>query len=283
MFLYMEKKILITNAVNYHYEIIESIIVKCHEILKISKNVKIKIHLLIGNNINFKEYIGKKYPEIKFERLKSYDYYIFCTVYDIDYLRLDKKNSNKKYILHEITDRLKENPNVYFLTPLSKQNYFYTDILPFASRKTIFNTPIYIIQGNLNQNRRYLNLLIKILDNNYKHQFIIKYVGRGNLPKELQKYKNKIVLKNNLNFMDFHKQFLNAYCILPLISKKTHPQYYTTKLTSTINYARGYNLKCLIDKELQDIYELEDVEIYNDIDDISIGFAKTLDQFYKRI
>jgi hypothetical protein len=91
---------------------------------------------------------------------------------------------------------------------------------------------------------------------------------------------NKIVLKKNLNFIDYHTEFLDAYCILPLISKKTHPTYYKNKLTSSINYARGYKLKCLIDKDLQDIYELNNAEIYNDIDDITIGFVKTLEQFY---
>ena len=141
---------------------------------------------------------------------------------------------------------------------------------------------IYIIQGNLNQNRRYLNLLKKILDQSYKHKFIIKLVGRGYLPKELEKYKDKIVLRNNLNFTDFHREFLNAYCILPLISKNTHPEYYNKKLTSTINYARGYKLKCLIDKDLQEIYNLDDVEVYNDINDIVHHFKKTLDDFYKQ-
>jgi hypothetical protein len=87
-------------------------------------------------------------------------------------------------------------------------------------------------------------------------------------------------VKNNLNFIDYHKEFLDVYCILPLISKASHPFYYNTKLTSTINYARGYKLKCLIDQNLQDIYNLNYVEIYNNPSDISIGFAKTLDDFY---
>ena len=78
-----------------------------------------------------------------------------------------------------------------------------------------------------------------------------------------------------------HREFLNAYCILPLISKNTHPHYYNKKLTSTINYVRGYKLKCLIDKDLQEIYNLEDVEVYNDINDIVYHFKKTLDDFYK--
>ena len=60
-------------------------------------------------------------------------------------------------------------------------------------------------------------------------------VGRGYQPKEIEKYKDKIVLKNNLNFIDYHIEFVEAYCILPLISKKTKHEYYSRKLTSSIN------------------------------------------------
>lgn len=88
-------------------------------------------------------------------------------------------------------------------------------------------------------------------------------------------------MKSNLSFIEYHKEFSDAYCILPLISKESHPQYYTKKLTSTINYARGYKLKCLIDRDLQDIYQLDNVEIYNDINDISQHFERTLSSFYE--
>ena len=98
----------------------------------------------------------------------------------------------------------------------------------------------------------------------------------------LKKYGDKIIVRNNLNFIDYHKEFLDAYCILPLITKNSHPFYYNIKLTSTINYARGYKLKCLIDKDLQEIYNLEDVEIFNDINDIANGFLNTLEQFYNK-
>ena len=70
-------------------------------------------------------------------------------------------------------------------------------------------------------------------------------------------------------------------CILPLISKETQPCYYYNKLTSSINYARGYKLVCIIDKDLQEIYKLDNVEIYSDINDIKSCFIKTLEQFYK--
>ena len=75
---------------------------------------------------------------------------------------------------------------------------------------------------------------------------------------------------------------MDTYCILPLITKDSHPVYYKSKLTSTINYATGFNLKCLIDKDLQEIYNLNNVEIFHNIDDIVQAFTNTLDEFYSQ-
>ena len=281
------KTLLIHNNYDFHYEIIESVIVKYREILNINKNdndddddIIIYLHLNCKDGA-FLKYVLQKYTEIKIKDFpRTYNYYINCTIYQRDLGRLDNKLSNKKYVSHEITNQLKKNPNVYFLTPLASQRFFYADILPFSDIKKETSVPIYIIQGNLNQGRRNLNLLKKILDENHEYKFFIKLVGRGRLPKELETYKNKIILRNNLNFIDFHKEFLDAYCILPLITKKTHNAYYTKKLTSSINYARGYRLKCLIDKDLQNIYNLDDVEVFNDINDVNCAFKNTLEQFY---
>ena len=276
------KQLLIQNyGHNYHYEIIESVIVKYFIILNIDKTIPIDIYLHISHNDSFQKYIQQKYPHVKFKNIKKFDYYIHCTVYDRDFKNLDV-NPNKKYISHEITERLHRHPNVVFLPPLAKKNFFYANVLPFSEKKKKTKIPIYIIQGNLNQNRRDWSLLTKILDKTYKYKFFIKLIGRGRGPPALRKYKDKIILKNNLNFIDFHKEFLDGYCILPLSSKHFGrcPFYYTTKLTSTINYALGYKLKCLIDRDLQDIYNLKDVEIFNDMNDITIAFEKTLETFY---
>jgi len=274
-------KLLIINHINCHYEIIESIIIKYYEILQIDKNTPIDIYLSIFDNLIFKNYIHNKYPTIKFGIISDYDYYINCTIYDKDFDNLEKNKSNKKYISHQITEKLEKNKNVYFLTPLTKSNFIYTDILPYSNNKIKSDIPIYIIQGCLSSYRRNYDLLKKILDNTYDYNFIIKLIGYDyEYNNQLEKYKNKIIIKSNLNFVDFHKEFLNAYCILPLISKNTHKHYYTNKLTSTINYARGYELKCLIDKDLQNIYNLNNVEIYNNIDDIVSAFNNTLKIFY---
>ncbi len=166
------------------------------------------------------------------------------------------------------------------MTPLVPENFFYADILPFSNQKALSKKPIYIIQGNIN--RRFTLLLKNILDKKYKYDFIIKIIGRKRLPESLKKYKNKLVIKNRLNFIDYHRQFLDAYCILPLITKKSKPGYYSKKLTSSINYARGYSLKYLIDRDLQNIYNLEDAQIFNDENDIAHSFEETLKIFYEK-
>jgi len=276
------KKLLIYNNYKCHYEVIESIIVKYKQILNLEDDILVEIYLHIRPNSSFKQYIINKYPNIIFNNIINYDYYVNCTIYDLHFNKLDKNlDTNKKYISHEITERLKANPNVYFLTPLAKQNIFSADILPFSQMRRSSNVPIYIIQGNINDDRRYTPLLVRILENNYNYKFYIKLVGRYKMPAILDKYKDKLILRNNLNFIDFHKEFLDAYCIIPLITKETHFKYYKSKLTSSINYAIGYNLKCLIDRDLQDIYKLKNVEVYNNINDISLGFKRTLENFYQ--
>ena len=302
--------LLIFNQVDCHYEIIESLIVKCKEILHISREIEIEITLFIIKNTSFIRYIKEKHPNIILKTkdfckknidksvewnkshslkntyqlynidLQKYDYYINCTIYDVDfdYLETDVA-SNKKYICHTITNRLMSNSNVWFLTPLARNNILTANILPFSDKKKNSNIPIYIIQGRTKT--RKLSLLKEILDNKYKYKFIIKLIGSGKFPETLNKYKKQIIFKNNLNFIDYHKEFLDAYCILPLITKKTQPEYYKNKLTSTINYASGYRLKCIIQQDLQDIYKLPDVEIYKHNKDIVSAFKKTLQNFYK--
>ena len=276
------KSLLLVNTFDFHEEIIESIIVKYRQILNTEENVDIFLYLHHKNH-SFEQYITSKYPLVKFSKPKIIDFLIYCTVYDRHYNSL-VNDGKHKYIAHEITERLVMNNNVFFLTPLSPQNYIKTDVLPFnESRKIHTKIPIYIVQGNFDSRRRNYDLLTKILETQHEHDFLIKIIGRrGRLPDHLNRYKHRLIVKRNLNFQDYHKEFLDCYCILPLTTRKTQPQYYKNKLTSTMNYASGYGLKCLIDKDLQNIYNLDNVEVYEDENDIGVKFKKTLDDFYKK-
>ena len=294
---------------DYHFEIIESIIQKYDTILKIKKNKKHKIYLENIDSIEYVNYINKIYPSIKInKKIDVYDYKIFTTFYfkELDN-HIDQINNPTKYffICHEVDDNLKKYNNVFYLTPLcNSNNFIYADVLPKIKQNQHQNNihadnralaelsvcnapeqsseefPIYIVQGRIGTLRRNPKLLFKILSTHFMYNYKIKIIGKGDLPKILEPFKDKIILKKELAFEDFHNEFSDVYCMLPLITKKSHPQYYTNKLTSTINYAKAYNLKCLIDKDLQDIYQLNNVEIFNDENDIVHSFMKTLKDFY---
>jgi hypothetical protein len=268
----------------YHHEIIESLINKYSYILKIPYNPKYQIVLNGIINNEYITYIKNKYPMIKFDKNVNYNYKIYSTIYssELDHFKGELEKKNIFFISHDITESTKKYNNIYYLTPLCKNKHFiYADKLPDINK---INTtiPIYVIQGNISEKRRNFKLLLKIFEHNYNHDYRIKFLGRGKVPTMFDKYKDKIISCNYLNFVDYHNAFSDCYGILPLITKDSHKHYYINKLTSSINYCRAYNLKCIIDKDLQDIYNLTNVEVFKNINDIHIAFGRSLDLFYTK-
>lgn len=276
------KKVLIQNITPAHLEIIETIIVRFKEIFDISGECQIYLNAVYSrhyNNSSFREYITSKYPDIIIDTCRDFDYFINCTVYDRLYDRLVIK-PNYFYISHDVTERMEQLKNVYFLTPLAKR-FFYADLLPYQDTHIDTDYPIYAIQGNITPERRNYNLLIKLLEYDFSHKFKIKLIGRGELDSSLKPYANRLIIKNNLEFVDYHKEFCDCYGIIPLITKMSHPRYYTSSLTSSINYAKAYKLQCIIDKDLQEIYNLPNSIVFTNEDDIINAFQESLDRFYK--
>lgn len=271
----------INNSVTYHYEIILSVIEKYDLLLNVKKESIDSIYLTFLPNDSFQQYIQDYYPHIHILKPRFYDYFIDCTVYS--YLGIIEESTNHQYISHDVHPCFEKKSNVWSLTPLSKNlsRVFIADVFPFQNHKAKTDIPIYVIQGNIIPRRRCYELLNRIFSVEYEYPFKIKILGRTH-PEEyvFQNASDKLIYKTDLNFIDFHREFCDCYCILPLVTKKTHPQYYTNKFTSTINYARGYRLKCLIDRDLQEIYQLDDVEIFQDEDDFINAFKITLKQFY---
>jgi hypothetical protein len=271
----------INNYVTYHYEIILSVIEKYDMILGFEKSLKDSIYLTFEPNDSFQHYIQDHYPHIHLVKPRFYDYFIDCTVYS--YLGIIEDDNNHQYITHDVHPRFENKSNVWSLTPLSKNlsKVFCADVFPFQNHKIKTDIPIYVIQGNIIPYRRCYELLNRILSVEYEYPFKIKILGRTH-PEEyvFQNASDKLIYKTDLNFVDFHREFCDCYCILPLVTKKTHPQYYTNKFTSSINYARGYKMKCLIDRDLQEIYQLDNVEIFQDEGDIVEAFRRTLIDFY---
>jgi hypothetical protein len=289
--------LLIENIVNYHYEVIESIICKYNEILNITDSLThldVKIFLNIYKNQEYITYITDKYPEINIGKPKmQYNYYINCTFYAKqlpELIKLNKQNSKTHYyISHDFNNETIKYSNIYYLSPLSGTNrYIIADILPFSYKiqniELNSKEPIFVIQGGINKYRRDISLIKLLLSINIPNKpFKFKLLGKFNrLPIELIPYKHKLIQKRNLNFIDYHKELLDCYAIVPAISKNTQPQYYSTKLTSSINYAKGYNLPCLIDKELQAIYNLDNVYVYSN-ENIIEKFKEMINDYYSAL
>ena len=282
----MSKKLLIYNIPHIHYEIIESIIYYKQKIIKeIRKFNNIKIYLKVNKkNKDFIEYMCNKYPDIEVNQNNqniNFDWIINCTIYP-DMLKFLKKDEKHFYISHRVHKDLLEMPNVFYLTPLCKNNrYFLPTLLPIIE-KVETDIPIYCIQGNISTGSRNYHLLTAILKKKYKYDFKIKIIGKGKYPEKLAKYSDKLIVKPDLPFRKYHQEFNDVYCIIPLIIRKTHWDYYQNKLTSTISYALGYDLHILIDKNLNDIYNMPNPYIFNDLSDISEIFEKSLINFYEK-
>lgn len=272
-------KLLIYNNVNFHYEIIVNTIEKYSEILKIPKNDNIHIYVYCLDNTSFIKYIKDTYPSIIFENITDYDYCINCTIY----MPAETINDGKHfYISHTVCKKACQLPNVYHLMPKNNNNYFKCDSLPFNDTKLLTDVPIYVIQGAISSRRRDFGLLKAILEEPYNYDFKIKILGHGTLDPEFDKYKDKLLLRNNLDFIDFHKEFEDVYAILPLVSKINNPLYYRGKLTSSINYGLAYNLTFIIDNDLNAIYNVPKSHVYKEGDHVSLinQFNKSLRLFY---
>lgn len=273
--------ILLHNEKDYHYEIIESIMISIEKITKQKIQTPIFYLDLEGNDQSFKDYLSSKYSNIKWDTPCFYHFYVEVSFYRDQFAKY-RNDARHFYIAHEISPELEMQKNIYFITPLSK-NYISCHVLPFQMKKKLkTDIPIYIVQGNLDETRRDFSLLAMLLSQSYAYDFRIKLVGRGNMPRCLEQFSDKIILKNNLNFQEFHAEFLNGYCLFPLISIENNPSYYINKLTSSVNYILGYQLKCIVDFDLQNIYNFDNAYIYYTASEMQNAFLMSLIDFYKK-
>lgn len=275
--------LLIINKNNFHYEIIESIILNFDKILPIRKSTIRCIVLKIIPNVSFIKYIRNKYPNIIINPRYyiKFHYLIDTSIYKSDYDMINK-TKNAYYITHEFDSIFLKHKNVYFTGPFGNNSrYLYFKDLPYNDKKIKTKIPIYIIQGELK--RRNWNLLKKILENGYTYSYKIKIIGKGSIPPILQNlkiiYNDKIIIKQNLNFQDYHKEFIDCYGIIPCIDENTNYGYYKNKLTSSISYGLGYNLYFIIDSKLQKIYNVNKCYIYHN-NNIHETFKKSLIAYY---
>lgn len=277
--------LIIHNPVGFHDEIIESVIVYRNKI--INQDVSISDVCLVRHPSNFNDslhqYIQIKYPGIRI--LKNlpvkFDYYINITFYSnqVNH-QLKYKNNSKFYYISHVYDKNFIKDNILYVMPHLGEKHIDCDILPFTDQKHIqTKTPVFAVQGNLNHTRRDWRALIDIFEHTRDINYIIKLIGRGTLPEVLRSYRDRIELCNNLNFIDFHRQFLDVFCLLPLIFEDTQPQYFTSKLTSSINYIKGYKTKSIIPKKLAVLYNICDKYSYDNRVEFRESFLRLLSDF----
>ena len=277
-------KILIFNPHDFHYEIIESVLFYIDKFINnINKNTISFVLSIYKNNKSFINYIKEKYNNLSIINKNencSYDYKINISIYPKDIEKI-KKSKNIFYISHRVDSIFDKFDNVFYLTPLNNsKKYIIPNILPYQDLKINKNQPIFIVQGNIDIKRKNYKSLIPILEKFKDIDFKIKILGRGKIPNELKKYNNKLIFKRYYRFKDYHKEFLDTFCILPLIDESFEHNYFNNTLTSSISYGLGYNLLFLCHYKLKDIYRLKKYVSYTDNSDICIGFNKCLQYFY---
>lgn len=252
-----------------------------NQVLNLPHKTAHVIFINIQPNDAFEKYMQETYTNVHIGKTERYEYYVSTTTYDKHYDILEKNSRYHAYVTHDTTERMRSLSNTIFLTPLSMSRFLHADVLPFSNDKKESSIPIFIVQGNLDASRRCYDQLKAILDSNIQCSYQIKVIGRGeDEPAFLYDYGDKVIVKKNLDFIEYHREMQDAYGIFTLTSKKDTPKYYTNQLTSTINYARGYNLKCIIDKHLQFIYDLDNTETYTNETDIVHAFTASLQEFY---
>ena len=177
------------------------------------------------------------------------------------------------WISHYYFPSRPESPNILYLAPHcgNPEQYFIPVVLPFSPESVSYtDKPVrsepgalnLLVQGGINRrSTRELRVLIELvkIGNQKATQAnrppINLYILTRNKQFAYPRHPN-IIVKINKDFWEFNQIAAQCDIILPLVSKKTQPDYYNTKLTSSISYGLGYHMKFIIDAELADIYNL---------------------------
>jgi hypothetical protein len=315
------RKILISNNVPFHYEIVESAITQYDYLLKIDKLKTDKVYVYVVpdhyqnppgmNYYKFVEYLSNKYKNIVFlktEPTSEYDYEIHCTATSFSAKETDGgvrpidiiQDSSHAYIAHDLDKELFLIKNVFFLSNFSKtipdDRVFNVTKLPIYSVEKP-NVPIFCIQGSFTRARfdrtRNYQILEQILSYEYDKDFKILVLGGWHHEEpfdigyffDLSKIHNsnidKMNVKINLDWEEYHRIFNSAYGIIPSIDKDSQPWYFKNKITSSYIYSKAYNLKVFADKDFFTVYNIkEDNVVEYSKETFSKSFNSMVNSFY---
>jgi len=274
------------NGYTYHFEIVFAFIeyfnqkyqnlVKFYFLPKFINHTRKKI---LQNYSFFEQRIRITKPE-------NYDLKIILTAYQKkDFKQMLELKNDKKTVLisHLHHSDLDSFNNLIYLTPIIGKKYIIPASFPFPKVEPNFEkAPVFLIQGNIEEARRNYKSLLAVFENNKDHDFRIMILGRGNLPSYLEPYRNKIILRANLDDWEYHQSIQEATFILPIVDHTFKHGYFKKKLTSSISYGLGFGLRFVIYSKLAELYGLDDQYIYKahkkDVDIVPV-FKKALDDF----
>ena len=273
----------IHNGAPFHYEVVERVIVHYREIIK--KNVECKIYLDIDARPmpQFRDHIASQHPAVVWGRCASPDYFIGVTLYPNEYPTVAHLDPAKYFFISHRFEPESQPKNVVYLAPFAPiPSRFERIVLPFQdSKKAEMDRPVFVVQGGLNARHRNMALLRRILEAEHPGEYTILLMGSRLEDPGLGRHP-RVVFKEGLPYRTFHQNFLCAHAILPLVSRTSHPQYYSKQLTSSVQYARAYGLQCILDRELQEIYRLPNAIAYEGDAGIVGAFAASVAGFYRR-
>ena len=271
----------ISSSHDYHYEVVEGLIHEYRTI--IGQDVECDLYLSLPSSPmpGFRPYIFGKYPNLKLGKAPQYQFYIGVTIYPSDYDQVSKLDPTRHFFISHAYDPARQPRNVFYLAGMASKNVLKTAVLPFSDRpKPTGGSPIFLVQGDFR--KRDAAALLALLLSRQSKPYRLSIIGNHIDVPWLQGWSH-VTVKNNLGFIDYHTECARASAILTLVSPELQPDYYTSKLTSSITYARAYNLHAIIDSKLQAVYELENAHVYapGDTKAFINAFVRALDHLHQ--
>ena len=299
------KTLLISNDYPAHYEVIESIICKYKTIINDEVD-NIYLNLIkddsweygLTNKYSFIEYIKNKYPNVHICKPLKYDYFIECTYRVCHHSMLTLPNHY--FLSHRNEYSLLKYNNIFYIKNINSCNNITCDILPYTEQKvgsrlcngvcrdgSRESKPVYVLSGDID--RKDIESVNKILNCNVKYDYVLKILAQKTKSNMdcLDKLKtacnfNKVEVYWGLSFCDFHKHFINAYCLLTMLKPKDEDYFNCNKISSNYSYQQAYDLYSITNEEVINIYNTYSnpkIFSYNK-SNIETIFSNTLDLYY---
>ena len=310
------KVLLLNEEHNYHYEVLESILVfyPLPELLSCNRS-QIKFTIAIadgGENTFWRErsaswyeyatqimamneynaiegqsrYLEKVIRSSSRPTTHNFNYQIgascFChNATDVEWLL---ESETHFCVFHEACERVAHLSRAIWVNPQMKQSLF-PDVLPKFNTPRVVNTSTHNLCIVGETKRREYELLAGYLSSHPHYSGIhFHQYGIGSIARSMQPFANDITLHSIPNFLEYQfALYMICDAILFLATRSGRPQYFEgpTKLSGCIVQAAAYRKPILLHEDLEFVHRshLAQVETYNDdAGSFSMGFERLLDR-----